>query len=385
MDITGLHSVNGQAIGKSVPWKLNQVLQATVLSNNAQGKLNFQIAGQAYSAQTNSALEPGTSFMMKVVSLAPPGLQLIEVEQNTSKSGTNPATTLSPQLLQLAQQVHRNNIGSLLSFIKSFNLLNIQALPAETLSLLTNLKKKIINAKDLPKASKLKPALSQSGLLLESKLASQRIATQGTHKESLTQASAENFDSDLKAILLKLFRSLDENKSLFKQKNSSGLAPKIDPLLLYKGNSPKTDRLKAQLKYKIEDVLGRITMNQKSSLEEFDKGNQVWFFELPVNFPSGSQSIPITIRRDEKQENDSSEESHWQAEFFLELENSGLITVSINISNMSISVSLQSALSQTAKNLGKHSALLQESFNSCGLTLNAFNSSAFNSDHLQSG
>jgi len=368
LDITRLRSHQSQTIGKSVPWRLNQELLATVLSSSPRGKL-LEIDGKTYNSSSNAVLEPGQSVLVKVVSISPRiELALVGRSRSNTKAKTDPAAILSLQLLQKTQNLHRRSIVNLLLFIKLITLSSLRSLPGETLSLLASLKKKLVRPEELSDINKLKPALQQSGLLLESKLAA---------LDSRRGLSLSIVDADLKAILFQLFKSLNGLQGAPAQIKATVNAPNTNGLSAYKGGEAKSGDIRSQLMQKVEDALSRIILNQNSTLDEHSEGRQRWFFELAVSSPSQTLSIPVTIYHDGAGRNELESDSRWSAEFSIELENSGSIKVYINIVNTSVSVLLHSKRSNTAQFLDRHCDTLQDYLNSCGLTL-----SAFNSDHV---
>lgn len=341
------------------------MLEATVVNNSPEGKL-LQIEGKNYRIQSNTFVEPGKSLMLKVASLSPQ-VELIFIDsiRNSHRSEPNPAAIISAKLLQNRQQEGKKSISNLLYFMKLFSFSALQSLPGETLSLLNSLKKKLIKSEDLSNTSKLKPALRQSGLLLESKLASQ---------ESRQQTSSSTFDGDLKAILFQIFKSLNRKPaSPTKADNRAGTHAGRG-LSTYKANEQKSGNVKTQLMRQVEEVLSRIVTQQKNTLEESGEDRQRWFFELPVNFRSQLLSIPVTVYRDNTSRNEFSAESIWGADFSLELQNSGFINAHVNIVNMSVSISLRSELKKTAQYLNEQYDALSDSLRSCGLTLLEFES-----------
>lgn len=366
LDIARNGAQSSQIGGKSAPWSLNQVLKATVLNNSPEGKL-LQIEGTNYRIQTNTAAEPGKSLLLRVASLSPQ-VELVFVDsfRNGSRAEPNPAAILSAKLLQKTQQESKKNTSNLLFFMKLFNFSDLQSLPNETLSLLNSLKKKLIRSEDLSNTSKLKPALRQSGLLLESKLMS---------LESRQQASSPEFDGDLKAILFQLFKSLNRKPTSLTQGASRASTYPGHGLSVYRANEQESGNVKTQLMHEVEEVLSKIVMQQKNTLEESGEDRQRWFFELPVNFRSQLLSIPVTVYRDNASRNEFSNESSWGAEFSLELQNSGFINANVSIANTSVSISLRSELNKTAQYLNQQRDALRDSLQNCGLTLLEFESS----------
>lgn len=228
MIIAKLQTSSSTEGGKSSLFQLNQHLHATVIKSGSGNKQNFQIDGKTYNFQASTLLTPGKLLSLKVVSLTPLQFELTEPLQSNSKTRPDSTTTLSSQVLQLCQHQQRKNIASLLQGLKAFSFVKLQALPAEALALLNTLKQKIIKAEDLSNARKLKPALLQSGLLLESKLADQG---------SSVKSGSLSLDSDLKAILLKLFHSLGKNTGSFPSQSAALGTRKPDDLSLYQLNT----------------------------------------------------------------------------------------------------------------------------------------------------
>lgn len=369
LELAQLNSPGSPAVGKTMLWKLNQELLGTVISRSAKGKLQIQIGGKTYSFQSSTKVQPGQSLTLKVVSLTPQlQLEFVDTLRNRAKLKTSPATILSAQLLQKALHMETKNISNLLNFINSFSLSGLRSLPVETASLLNTLKKKLSSPKDLSDPARLKSALKNSGILLESKLGSQPPGA---------RRLAADTEGDLKAILLQIFQSLDKNPPGTRDKPRIG-NPNTHALIAYKNNMEKSGMRDTQLKQKVEQALSKITLKQNNTLDEMSKGNQRWFFDLLVNFPSRPVSIPITIYRDGHKSNDFYTASRWGAEFSIELENGGFISAQVNIVESSVTVSLRSELRETAQFLNKHCDILRDKLNNCGLTLSAFHCEQLN-------
>lgn len=370
LGVARLDPQNSQTPGKSVPWKVNQVLQGTVV-NRSPGELLLKIEGGTYRIQSNTPVDPGKPLMFRVASLLPQ-VELIFMDAlgNKPRAEPNPAAILSAQLLQKTQQARKKEISNLLYFMKLFGFSDMQSLPNETLSLLRSLKKKLIKPEELSNASKLKPALRQSGLLLESKLAS---------LENRHQGLTADINADLKAILLQIFKSLNGKPASPNQVTSRANPQAGYGLALYEANGQKTTDIKMQLIQRLEEVLGRIVAQQKNTLDESNEDSQRWFFELPVNFRSQLLTIPVSIYRDTASSKAHLGETVWGAEFSLELKNSGRINAQIDISNMSVSIRLRSELNKTARFLNEQRDSLHESLRNWGITLSDFESTQINS------
>lgn len=359
-----------QTPGKSAPWRLNQVLQGTVV-NSSPGELLLKIDGETYRIQSDTRVDSGKPLMLKVVSLLPQvELIFMDALSNKSKAEHNPAAILSAQLLQKTLRARKKTNSNLLYFMKLFRFSNMQSLPSETLSLLSSLKSKLIKPGELSNVRKLKLALRQSGLLLESKLASLGSRHQGP---------TSDINADLKAMLFQLFKSLNDKPASPNQRKGQANPQAGYGLALYKANDQKTGDIKMLLTQRLEEVLTRIVAQQKNTLDESNEDRQRWFFELPVNFRSQLLVIPVTIYRDTHSIIEHSGETAWGAEFSLELQNNGLINAQIQISNMSVSILLCSELNKTARFLNEQRDSLRESLGSCGITLSTFESTQINS------
>ena len=366
MNIAKLHPHNTQSIGKTAAWKLNQELLATVVRSNSRSGPTVIIEGRNYTLQSATFPQPGTLVKVKVVSSFPKlVLEFIDIFRNRIKAEAHPAIVLSAPLLQKTRQDGNSSAPSLWYLIKSFDHFVLQSFSAETLSLLNTLKKKFIKSRDLAKIGKLRSALRQSGLLLESTLAS---------RKTRPKAAPLEFEADLKAILLRIFESLDGRAPVNSRGKTQANSLTEYSLSHYQDKEQPPGELRTQLKQSVEEELAGITQRQKNTLDEFSKGNQRWFFELLLSFPSRTISIPVTIYGDGNKGNELNNEPRWGAEFSLELKNNGFIYVRVNLVDMSVSVSLQSELSETAHSLTRHCDTLQAKLAASGLTLSAFSS-----------
>ncbi len=351
---------------RAMPWKLNQELPATVVNSSPSGKFTIQIGGEVYTSQSSLYLESGKSLIVKVVSLHPQiGLAIVSSGNDNRQAEKIPAAVLSSQLIQEMQKASNKSVSNLLTFLDSFNLDALRSLPAETLSLINMLKKKLLKPGELSDPAKLRAAILQSGLLLESQLLS---------LQNQTQKSIVDIGDDLKAILISLYKSLDNRQLKLPRRRLLANTSQSIALSSYLDNGLESSDVRMQLLQEVEEALSRITKQQSSSVDDSSTGIQRWPFELTVKALLQPLTIPITIYRDQSSREESLNQPLWGAEFSLRLKNSGFISAKVKLIDFSVFVSMRSEFSKTAQYLNDQHRTLDDSLNRCGLTLQTFSS-----------
>jgi len=151
---------------------------------------------------------------------------------------------------------------------------NLKRLAREILETLPNLK-------ETKNPKQLKSAISNSGLLLESKLAQSSDETEG------------DFQADFKNKLLKFQHALKQE-----------IETKTDQ----KTASSELNTLK-EMQQKTESSLARVVLNQLTSLPKEEAAKQVWILDLPFMNKGTAESVKIEINREKPSGHDEKEEN----------------------------------------------------------------------------
>ena len=363
MNITGLHSFNARTGSHTDGLKVDQKILGQVKQDTA-GKMLISAAGQNFSLPVGMKVSPGMEIVLKVISLHPQlNLKVLNTSsQKERKTKELPGSIVSSKLFQSLVGSERNNLAGILHAYQALSLSNLKSLPGSTLALLSTLKSKLLKQSDLANPEKLKSAIKNSGVFLESKLVS-------------NSSHIANFPADdLKAILFQLLKSMESLK------NSPNLRSYVQNSQ-HDTEEAELNRIRAVLKSRADASIEKITSNQIHTINEFNKGNQRWFFELPLISAEQNLSIPMTIYRKASEDEDnqsnkpapSPTEEQWCAEFSLNLSCSGSINVYLNINDMSASVSICSESRNMRQALNDQHDNLRTNLNSGGLILDKFN------------
>ncbi|PCJ26684.1 MAG: hypothetical protein COA96_05030 [SAR86 cluster bacterium] len=353
-----LHKMEAVSTGKSVPWRLNQQLAATVVSNHA-GDMHLKIDGKAYTPQSNIFLKPGHSLLLEVVSLSPYiELALVNPKGIPGKSLVSPSIVLSEQLLQKIPSARGESLSNLINFINSSNSADMRSLSVETVSLLKSLQKKLIRHTDLSNTGKLKSAFSNTGIHVE---------------KSLSSDEAIDSAKDVKSILSQIFKSLGDRYVSRTGAQASGKIPESYGVAIYRNGIEDPFGFKALLTQKLESSFSRILANQQKSMDEQQHQNQRWHFGLPVAFFDKVQTIPITIYRNGKQKKGSKDSATWAVKFSFKMNRLGFIKIKIVLVDLAVSLSMECEKKATLALISHSSDSLYKSMRTYGLKLIEFN------------
>jgi len=200
---------------------------------------------------------------------------------------------------------------------------------------------------------RLKQALNQSGLLLESQL-----------------AQGQTINVDLKSSLLRLLFLLkplapppqpgQPVDSASTQANQPGNPPGAGGSLLA--------RLVAELLTQADGALARIQLNQFASLPQEDSVRQVWQFELPISHSDGTENIGIQIQR-EGAEGNNDDAAAWSVKLQFNIEPAGPINAHLILVGKEISSHFLAARPSSAETIERLLPKLTEAFLLAGLEI----------------
>ena len=332
-------------------------------SKDGAGSL-LRINGHVYQANTGQALQQGSALIVKVLSLTPMlELEVVENMRAPQNPANQPSTVVSGQLLEQARRLRQNNITNLVQLPYQKNTPELQALPGDSMILLSKLRRSLIRPGDLGRLERLKAALDNSGLFLESKL---QAASQS---EGDTDAW---FANDLKALLLRLVNSLGGGGGLRYHPAANGAEPY--GVSQYRELYHQPTGLKKKVIGHAEEILQKIVSNQYRSVDETDERWQRWVIELPLYNNEQPDSIPLIIHGERENQNNVLGARHWGAEFSLRLNHGGTIKTRIKLAGQIIRIEFSSDSQKLAEKLNKNQDRLRQRLNNGGLELSYFKS-----------
>ena len=331
-------------------WQVGQIVAATVTSRPQSGQVTLRIGIEQVQAQPgNLKLQPGQKLELQVVELGRvPSLRVIRTER--------PDPVRAALRSALPRQQPLSNLFS--------QLVQLLARPANTSPVVVEIARSLIarlpDHRQLSSAEGLRQALRDSGLLLESRLASHRRP-----KPDLSQ--------DLKANLLRL---IDALRNLAANIGPEKARPGPDPSLTRplppapmpaSGQTTKSDLAQVEraptgnvrespgrvllpapagqaaarldLAEQAESALARMRVNQLSSLNQDRPVSPEWLVELPVRRGEQIDTWQLHVRRDgtAEQGNNSPDHGRWSAVLQFDLPNLGAMEARVNLTGETIS------------------------------------------------
>ena len=331
-------------------WQVGQIVAATVTSRPQSGHVTLRIGIQQVQAQAgNINLQQGQRLELQVVELGRvPSLRVIGTVRpdpvraalRSALPRQQPLSTLFSQLAQLLAKPA-----------------SISPVVAEVAR---NLIARLPDHRQLSSAEGLRQALRDSGLLLES-----RLASHGRRTPDLTQ--------DLKANLLRLIDALRNlAANIGPEKTRPGPHPNLSrplPPAAMPASAPTTqaelarlpgtparnvpespgrDLLPApasqavprlDLAEQVESALARIRVNQLSSLNQDRAAASEWLVELPARRGDQIDTWQLQVRRDDtsKQGDNRPNDGRWSAILQFDLPNLGAMEARVNLTDETIS------------------------------------------------
>jgi len=345
---------------KNLSWKLNQEMLAQVVGKAKDGASLLRIGGNVYHATSKTPLEQNSSLIVRVATLGPQ-LELEVVENLRAPQNSNqPSAVVSGHLLEQARRLKRNNLSHLVQIPYQKSPAALQSLPGDSMILLNRLKRALLSPGELGKSDRLRPALANSGLFLESKLsAAAHSPVDGDHL----------FDRDLKALLLRLVNSLGGGGG--RQQKGPALEPY--GLALYRELYQQPTGLRKEILGHAEEILQQIVSNQYRSVDETDEHWQRWVFDLPLNSNQQPDSVPLIIHGEKESTREHREHTRWGVEFSLRLERAGMIKARLRLVGSALRIELACESGNLAERLYLSQDRLRRNLVAGGLELESFN------------
>lgn len=339
-------------------WQVGQVLRAVVAGKGPSGDLTLRIGSQTVLAPANLDLSKGTILQVQITATQPQLSFKIISSGATGQIASSSPTLVQPQqpLNHLQQQVQllltqQGSLSGLLSQLATLVKTDgVMAASPQIANQIQALVKQLINKGELGDPARLKAAVLNSGLLMESKMV----------QHLPPQLMAERLKGDFKASLLGLLASLDDSEIEAVEGALAGRSKSL-PTALRVGQLALPDRqplvdidsllienLSSALKTQVESALARVTLNQTNVLVDMEQGSQRWAFEIPLLAGEEVQTVSLLISREESRTgNNEREENRWCAEFALDVDALGYMKVSIYVQGEYISASIAAQRPET--------------------------------------
>lgn len=326
--------------------KPGQILQGTALSGNIDGRLNLQIGVTRLIAQTQLSVRPGQALILQVVkSDGLPELRVIT----------------PPSLAQLKSAALKTLLPRQQSLSPLFKMLNQIAtterpdtpLPKEIRQQAEALlgRTPIFGSPEFKQ--RLQRALSDSGLLSESKLLLHR-PDPGDLKLNLAR-------------LFRLLRPLIPESLLPRLAADIGNAPRLPPATAPPAGPPDPGiKLLLELLKQIDGAIARIQTHQLHSLPREDGAQQVWQFELPIHNGQEFDLFHFRISREGGPRSDD-EAAPWTLVLHMNLSTLGPMRVQLRLQGEALSTVIWSQQEATHALVYEHLEGLRKGYERSGL------------------
>ncbi len=327
--------------------KPGQILQGTALSENVGGKLSLQIGVTRLIAQTQVSIRPGQALTLQVVKAdAMPELRLLTLPSLNELKAAALKTLLPrqqplPQVFKALVQVMQTPPAKADTSIPP-------AVRAEVSAILNQTPR----VSDPQFLQNIKAALSNSGLVTETKLLSQLTAS----------------PADMKLNLMRLYETVRQllPEPLSQLLLSSG---KPIPQIQQPGTNAVADnsvKLLIGLLKSLDGGIARIQTHQLNSLPQEDPLRQIWQFELPIRNGDNIDLFHFRIGRDSSAKNEV-EEHPWTLTLQMNLSTLGPMRVQIRLVGESVSTIIWSESSATDTLVKGHIEHLRKGYEKAGL------------------
>lgn len=364
MELTRLDLTQLPGRERNPGWRVNQELLATVVGRAKDGAgYLLRINGQLYQSGSKAPLQQGNALIVRVAAMSPQlELEIVEMLRAPNNQ-QQPAAVVSGHLLEQAKRLRQNSLSNLAQLPYQHNQTELQSLPGDSMILLNKLKRSMYRPGDLARLDKLRAALDNSGVFLESKLLA--AATGGETGDKV-------FENDLKALLLRLVNSLGGGGGFRHQTSGTGSEPY--GLSLYRELYHQPTGLKKRVINHAEEILKKIVDTQYRAIDESDEGWQRWVFDLPLYNNAQPESIPLIIHGEKQGDEEELLAQRWGAEFSLHLNNGGQVKTRINLMAASLRIEFFCEQEFLAEKLQLGQDRLRRKLAAGGLNLDKFSS-----------
>ncbi|MCU7811950.1 MAG: flagellar hook-length control protein FliK [Candidatus Thiodiazotropha sp. (ex Notomyrtea botanica)] len=324
--------------------KPGQILQGTALSETVNGKLSLQIGVTRLIAQTQVSVRPGQALTLQVVKTDNlPELRVLTLPSLTELKAAALKTLLPrqqplPEVFNALKQIIQAPVKS-----------NI---PPTVKAQATSLLSQTPAASDPVFRDSLKSAITNSGLLTESKL--------------LNQVMTE--PADMKLNMVRLFQTIRQlvPEHLFLAMIPGGKALPQAERSVASGIADNGVKLLIGLLKNLDGGIARIQTHQLNSLPQEDPIRQVWQFELPIRNEQDVDIFHFRISR-ENALHDEADEHLWNLTLHMNLSALGPMRVQLRLHGDTISTIIWSENNQTDKLVRNHLDRLRQGYENSGL------------------
>ena len=330
------------------PLKLGQVIDAVVLTNSNNGHVNLRIGNTVLNASTNIAFQQNTHLLLEVVQQHPQLLlRLIPsmASSATMKPLQDAMLTLLPRQIGFAP--------SLAGLIRNGLMDNSSPEHTQLRSVINALTNAIPGRNNLSNAEGVRQAMLQSGLFLEAMLA-----------RSLGRSRTDT-SRDIKACLLRIQQGLrqylrntgydvrnhhiplaDLLNTPIPPRNKALPPPQRRVVLTSTPDTDDIDGIIPDLVSRTKGAVARLGLHQIISAENFNNGEYMWQFEVPVKHTDAVEVVSITIEKEQK--NRVNEDSDtWVVNLALDLPRLGAVQIRISHFEQGVSTSFWTDSSST--------------------------------------
>jgi hypothetical protein len=326
--------------------KPGQILQGTAMSENVGGKLSLQIGVTRLIAQTQVSIRPGQALTLQVVKTdAMPELRVLTLPSLNELKAAALKTLLPrqqplPQVFKALTQVMQTPVKADTSIPP--------AVRAEVSAILNQTPR----VSDPQFRENIKAALSNSGLVTETKLLRQLTAN----------------PADMKLNLMRLYETVRQllPEPLSQLLLSSG---KPIPQIQQPGTNAVADnsvKLLIGLLKSLDGGIARIQTHQLNSLPQEDPLRQIWQFELPIRNGDEIDLFHFRIGRETNAKSDV-DEHPWSLTLQMNLSTLGPMRVQIRLTGESVSTIIWSERSSTDTLVKEHIDRLRKGYEKAGL------------------
>lgn len=347
-------------------WKVGQVLNATVVSTDTPGTMTLKINGAQIQAHIQSQLHrqppalPGQSLQLQVTSTG--GQTILKI---MDLSAINPITqalrTALPRQTALAPLL--TNIALLTDSMANSGTNKLPtSVPPPVTQLAQQLFNNLTSTVQAATAVGFKEAINNSGMFLESKLAS----LAGTNLTIEDTGIRLPLSLDFKAGLLLLRETLLTASTPLSSPQATPMVPRntesaspifrnapppmlgaIVPAVTTSAGLNSALELTTTLATQVEGALARLHINQLASLSSTPNG-PLWAIELPLRRDNKIDLIQLRIEQDATSHTAHTQERPWSISVGFELDDLGPVYARITLLGEQVSVTLWAEENTTA-------------------------------------
>ncbi len=320
-------------------WATGQLIKATVLEQLSNSSLLLKVGNLKLSANTNVLLSAGSQLNLKVIRTGEqPSLQII---QNNPKSAEQ--TNLNALRQILPKQAPLAEFFSNIKNISSGE----QRLPLTVQQALNVIQAGLASRADLTNPEKIKKALKESGVFLESNLG----------KSNSTKSAGSNLiEGDLKGKLLRLVTLISSESTSSTKQTEQKQGTSNNSLLSFLSNN----KLIPELQRHVESAIARIQLNQLNSLPVTEQNQHAILLELPIKEKEKIDIISLKISEEENQKEDQESQKQWAINLSFKLEGLGSLHAKLVLGGHKIQATLWAEDQTTFELIQNNIDLLQQ-------------------------